>query len=62
MTTAAARAAIHEGIAADIRRVSVAHRVVTLDVALANWEHFFQAGRYTEARIWWAVAARLMSN
>lgn len=60
MTTAQARTAIHETIAADIRACSVAHVRITLDVALANWEYFYQDGRYSEARVWWAVCHRLM--
>lgn len=54
MTTA--QRDIHQGIQDDIRRCAVASVRISLDVALANWEYFFQAGRYTEARHWWAVA------
>jgi len=62
MTTQAARADIHAGIAHDIRTASAAHIRITLDVALANWAYFFEAGRGVEARRWWAVAHRLMTQ
>lgn len=62
MTTTTARRDILAAISSDIRRVSGAHVEVTLDVALSNWEYFFEGGRWTEARTWWAVVARLMSS
>jgi hypothetical protein len=60
MTTATLARDIKQGIADDIRRVAVAHTRITLDVALSNWNYFFQQGRGAEARVWWAVAHELM--
>lgn len=60
MTTATLARDIKQAIADDIRRVAVAQQRITLDVALKNWEYFFQQGRGTEARHWWAVAHDLM--
>ena len=48
-----ARQRITAEIAADIRRASAGMARVSLDVALANWAFFFDAGRYTEARTYW---------
>lgn len=62
MTTSQARTDIHEGIAADIRACSAAHVRITLDVAIANWQFFFEQGRGAEARSWWAVCHRLMTG
>lgn len=62
MTTAQARTAIHENIAADIRACSAAHIRITLDVALANWAYFFEQGRGAEARAWWAVVHTMITE
>lgn len=55
MTTATLANTIKAEIANDIRRCAPAHTRITLDVALANWAYFFNDGRYTEAKTWWAV-------
>lgn len=49
----AAREDIHHALRCEIRRLSVAHIVYTLDVALSNWEYLFEQGRFTEARAYW---------
>lgn len=60
MTTATLARDIKQGIADDIRRVAPAGRRISMDVALANWAYFFDQGRYTEAKTWWAVVHTLM--
>lgn len=57
-----ARNTIQANVAADIRRVSVGSQRISLDVALANWEYFWQQGRYTEARSWWSVAHSIITE
>jgi hypothetical protein len=60
MTTATLAANIKQSIADDIRHCAPAHTRITMDVALANWAYFFDQGRYTEAKTWWAVVHSLM--
>ncbi len=55
MTTATAARNIKQAIADDIRHCAPAHTRITMDVALNNWNYFFSDGRYTEARVWWAI-------
>lgn len=62
MTTTSLRRDIHAAIADDIRRIAVAQRPITLQVALQNWEYFYRDGRHAEARIWWAEVHRLMTE
>lgn len=62
MTTATLAANIKQAIADDIRRVAPAHTRITLDVALANWQYFFDDCRYTEARRWWAVVHAIITG
>lgn len=49
----AAREDIHAAVRDEIRRLSVAHIRITLDVALSNWAYLFEQGRYSEARAYW---------
>ena len=62
MTTATAARNIKADIADDIRRCAPAHTRITLDVALSNWQYFFNDCRYTEARKWWAVVHAIMTG
>lgn len=62
MTTATLAANIKQSIADDIRRCAPAHTRITLDVALANWSYFFNDCRYTEAKKWWAVVHRIITE
>lgn len=47
-------------LAKERRDLGAAQARISLDVALANWQYFFEQGRGAEARSWWAVAHRLM--
>jgi hypothetical protein len=62
MTTATLANNIKAEIANDIRRCAPAHTRITLDVALANWQYFFNDCRYTEAKVWWAVVHSIMTG
>jgi hypothetical protein len=62
MTTATLARDIKTAISNDIRRCAPAHTRITMDVALANWSYFFDQGRYSEARVWWAVCHELMTK
>jgi hypothetical protein len=62
MTTATLANSIKAEIANDIRRCAPAHTRITLDVALANWSYFFDQGRYTEAKTWWAVVHAIITG
>lgn len=62
MTTATVAANIKAEIAADIRRCAPAHTRITMDVALANWQYFYQQCRYSEAKVWWAVVHSMMTE
>lgn len=63
MTTAATVAnSIKAEIANDIRRCAPAHTRITLDVALANWQYFFQDGRTTEAKVWWSIVHEFITG
>lgn len=60
MTTAICAANIKAEIARDIRHCAPAHTRITMATALHNWAYFFDQGRYTEAKAWWAVVHDLM--
>jgi hypothetical protein len=62
MTTATLANTIKAEIANDIRRCAPAHTRITMDVALANWQYFFNDCRYSEAKVWWAVVHELMTG
>jgi hypothetical protein len=62
MTTATLARDIKQSISDDIRRCAPAHTRITLDVALANWQYFFNDCRYTEARAWWAVVHSIITE
>lgn len=62
MTTATLARNIKAEIANDIRRVAPAHTRITMDVALSNWAYFFDQGRYTEAKTWWAVVHEFIAG
>ena len=55
MTTATAARNIKVAIADDIRHCAPAHTRITMEVALSNWSYFHEQGRWSEARVWWAV-------
>lgn len=62
MTTATVANNIKAEIANDIRRCAPASRKITLDVALANWQYFFNDCRYTEAKRWWAIVHQFITE
>jgi hypothetical protein len=62
MTTATLANNIKAEIANDIRHCAPAHTRITIEVALANWQYFFNDCRYTEARKWWAVVHSIMTG
>lgn len=57
-----ARNDIHEALRDEIRRLSVAHIVITAEAAFNNWEIRFEQGRWTEAREWWALYEQLRTK
>ena len=40
-------------------RIARAPKLSALDVALMNWEFCFSAGRWREAKVWWAKVEAL---
>lgn len=62
MTTATLAANIKAEIANDIRHCAPASMRITLDVALSNWAYFFNDGRTTEARVWWAIVHEFITG